>query len=269
MSKIVWAVVALSLIAIVVGYTYITVSDGPIMPLGRLAFVKILNPDMYPGNVHPELLAQYAQERGSPCAVVLHFAGSSNYRSFEQPMNTTSSNGVNGVYIIEVAYIDTQGGGSKSLLQTNFLDSFKVALFGVPDDRYKYMSDGVVYNNYTSMMNHVETLAKEHGQTGPLPVVWHGTVRSDSPLIDPGCGFPLYFQIMTKTYGIIPAYVLMVYGLIFPYINSPYWTYEVSHATELQNLYNAGELNSHKASGESAVDQYYQNLTKVGTTNYD
>ena len=111
----------------------------------------------------------------------LHFAGSSNYRSFEQPMNTTSSNGVDGVYIIEVAYIDTQGGGSKSLLQTNFLDSFKVALFGVPDDRYKYMSDGVVYNNYTSMMNHVETLAKEHGQTGPLPVVWHGTVRSRQP----------------------------------------------------------------------------------------
>ena len=265
MSKKVWAVVALSLIAIVVGYTYVTVSDGPIMPLGRLAFVKILNPDMYPGNVHPELLAQYAQDRGSPCAVVLHFAGSSNYRSFEQPTNTTSSNGVNGVYIIEVAYIDTQGGGSKSLLQTNFLDSFKVALFGVPDDRYKYMSDGVVYNNYTSMMNHVETLAKAHGQTGPLPVVWHGTVRSDSPLIDPGCGFPLYFQIMANTYGLIPAYTYMIYGLIFPYLHSPYWQFELSHSSELQTLYNTGQLDYNYVNATSNVDRYYQDLSKQNT----
>ena len=48
MSKTVWALVALSIIAIVVGYTYVTVSNGPIAPLGRLSFVKILNPDMYP-----------------------------------------------------------------------------------------------------------------------------------------------------------------------------------------------------------------------------
>ena len=40
MSKKVWAVVALSLIAIVVGYTYVTVSDGPIMPLGRLVICQ-------------------------------------------------------------------------------------------------------------------------------------------------------------------------------------------------------------------------------------
>jgi hypothetical protein len=271
MSKTGWALVAIAIIAVIVGYSYVTVSSGPIEPLGRLAFVKILNPDMYPGNAHAELLAQYAQERGSPCALVVHFAGSSNYRSFEQTVNTsnTTSSNQNGVYIIEVAYIDTQGGGSKSLLQTNFLDSFKVMLFGVPDDRYKYMSDGIVYNTYPEMMAHVDSLAKAHGQTGPLPIVWHGTVRSDSPLIDPGCGFPLYFQIMTKTYGIIPAYVYMVYGLIFPYLNSPYWSYEISHATQLQQLYNAGDLNSNKASGESNVDKYYQNLSKVGTTNYD
>ena len=81
------------------------------------------------------------------------------------------------MYIIEVAYIDTQGGGSKSLSQINFLDSIKVALFGVPDGRYKYMSDGVVYNTYDEMMSHVNTLAKEHGQTGPNPLFGMGLLE--------------------------------------------------------------------------------------------
>ncbi len=240
-------------------YSYITVANGSIDPLGRLAFVKIENPDMYPGHPHAVLLAQYAQERNSSCALVVHFAGSSNYRSFPETVNTTS--GQNGsVYIIEVAYIDTQGKGSASLSQINLLDSLKVAIYGVPDTRYKYMSDGVIYNNYTSMMAHVQTLEKEHGQVGPLPMVWHGTTRVDSPYIDPGCGFPLYFQIMTKTYGLIPAYYYMIAGLIFPYFNDPYAHFELSHASELQTLYNEGALNYNFVNVSNGVDQYYKNL---------
>ncbi|MGB7968475.1 MAG: hypothetical protein WCF28_02750 [Methanobacterium sp.] len=257
-----YGLIAIAILALIIGYSYITVSNGPIQPLGRLSFVKVENPDMYPGHPHSVLLAQYAQERGSQCALVVHFAGSSNYRSYEQDLNTTSSTGQNGTYIIEVAYIDTQGGGSKSLSQINFFDSFKVALFGVPDGRYKYMSDGVVYNNYTSMMNHVETLAQEHGQKGPIPMVWHGTVRTDSPFIDPGCGFPLYFQIMSNTYGLIPAYTYMIYGLIFPYLHSPYWQFELSHSSELQTLYNTGQLDYNYVNATSNVDRYYQDLSK-------
>ena len=275
MSKKIWAFVAIGIIAVILGYSYVTVSNGPIEPLGRLSLVKIANPDMYPGHPHAQLLGNYAAERGSQCALVLHFAGSSNYRSFPEAVNQTTSYQNGSVYIIEVAYIDTQGGGSKSLSQINFWDSLKVAIFGVPDNRYKYMSDGVIYNNYTSMMAHVTQLEQAHGQTGPLPMVWHGTVRTDSPIIDPGCGFPLFFQIMTNTYGIVPAYVYTAYGLLFPYINSPYWQFELSHAKELQTLYNEGALNLDKSNVTSNVDKYYQNLTKQETisqenlTNYD
>jgi len=275
MSKKIWAFVAIGIIAVILGYSYVTVSNGPIEPLGRLSLVKIANPDMYPGHPHAQLLGNYGAERGSQCALVLHFAGSSNYRSFPEAVNQTTSYQNGSVYIIEVAYIDTQGGGSKSLSQINFWDSLKVAIFGVPDNRYKYMSDGVIYNNYTSMMAHVTQLEQAHGQTGPLPMVWHGTVRTDSPIIDPGCGFPLFFQIMTNTYGIVPAYVYTAYGLLFPYINSPYWQFELSHATELQTLYNEGALNLDKSNVTSNVDKYYQNLTKQETisqenlTNYD
>jgi hypothetical protein len=59
--------------------------------------------------------------------------------------------------------------GSISLSRIKFLDSSKVALFGVPPDRYEYMSDGTVYPNYNAMMAHVETLAQEHGQQGSIP----------------------------------------------------------------------------------------------------
>lgn len=59
-------------------------------------------------------------------------AGGSNYRSYPE----------GNVYIIEVAFIDTQGIGSAGLNQINFIDSLKVAIYGVPDGKYKYMSDG-------------------------------------------------------------------------------------------------------------------------------
>ena len=252
------------IISVSVVYSYITVSNGPIDPLGRLAFVKLENPDMFPGHPHSELLANYAAERGSACVMVVHFAGSSNYRSYQE-INTTNSN--KSVYIIEAAYIDTQGKGSANLTQINLFDSLKIALFGVPNNRYKYMSDGVVYNTYDDMMNHVDTVAQEHGQNGPLPIVWHGTVRSDNPLMDPGCGFPFYFQILTNTYGLIPAYTYTLYGLIFPFLNSPSWNNELTHASQLQNQYNQGELNYDYKNTTSNTDKYiYNNLSKNRTS---
>ena len=241
MRKGIIPVAIIIILAIILLYSYITVSSGPIDPLGRLAFVKIENPDMYPGHPHSELLAKYAVDRGSQCALVIHFAGSSNYRSYLENINVNGTN--KSVYIIEAAYIDTQGKGSVNLSQINKTDSFKLALYGIPDKRYKYLSDGVVYNNYTALMAHVNTLAQKHGQKGPIPMVWHGSVRGDDPNINPGCGFPLYFQILSKTYGVIPAYVYTTYGLIFPYLNNPYKDFELSNATKLQKLYNEGDLN--------------------------
>lgn len=52
----------------------------------------------------------------------------------------------------------------------------------------------------------------------------------------------MYFLILQKTYGIVPAYVYMLGGMLFPYINNPYRAYELGHATELQEMYTEGEL---------------------------
>ncbi|MEG3225045.1 MAG: hypothetical protein BME94_05860 [Methanobacteriales archaeon Met13] len=225
-----WIFVVVALLMIIVSYSYITISNGPIEPLGRVAFVKFLNPDFYPGHPHSQLLAQYAKDRGSKCALVTHFGGSSRYRSYQE----------GDVFIISLAFIDTQGTGAVG--PTNYLDSLQIALFGVPDGRYKYKSDGMVFNTYEEAMDHVYTLAKQHGQTGPLPMAWHGNARQGNPILIPGCGFPLYFQILTKTYGVVPAYVYTIYGMIFPYLNNRYAHYELANYQQLQVLYKDGNL---------------------------
>ncbi|MEN6292668.1 MAG: hypothetical protein ABFD07_11715, partial [Methanobacterium sp.] len=185
----------------------------------------------------------------------VHFTGSSNYRSYND----------SGVYIIEVGFIDTQGNGSINISQVNFLDSFKVALFGVPEGSYKYMSDGHVYDTYDEMMAHVNELAQEHGQEGPLPLVWHGTVRQDNPILVQGCGFPLYFQILTQTYGIIPAYVYTIKGMLFPYFNNPYRDFELKNYATLQSYYDQGMLNENY---KTVNDSYQYNIYK-NNQNYD
>lgn len=258
MRKLLIFALVFGVLFFIVAYSYVTVSNGPITPLGRLSFVKIENPDMFPGHPHSELLADDAAKKGSACALVVHFAGSSNYRSYNQNVSSNISSNAS-VYIIEASYIDTQGIGSASLKQINMLDSLKVAIFGVPDGRYVYVSDGNIYPNYDDLMAHVNELALEHGQQGPIPMVWHGTVRTDNPNINPGCGFPFYFQILCKNYGIIPAYVYTVYGLIFPYLNDPYKDYELSNATILQNKYNNGTLNFNKSNVTSNTDKYILN----------
>jgi hypothetical protein len=225
-----WSLIAIAVVVVILGYSIITVSSGPLAPLGRTAFVKLANPDFYPGHPHSQLLAKYAEEKGSKTALVCHFGGSSNYRSYQD----------GDVYIIELAFIDTQGTGAEGA--TNYWDSLKLALFGIPDGRYKFKSDGIVFNTYDEAMNHVYTLAREHGQQGPIPMVWHGDARAGNPVLIQGCGFPLYFYILQKNYGIIPAYVYTLGGMLFPYINNPYRAYELGHATELQEMYTSGDL---------------------------
>jgi hypothetical protein len=245
-----WLSVILAVVILIGAYSYITVSNSYIEPLGRLAFVKVANPDFYPGHPHSELLEQYAKEKNSKTALVLHMYGGSNYRSYQE----------GDVYLIEVAYIDTKGIGSASLSQIDFLDSLKVALFGVPDGRYKYMSDGKVYDTYDEMMIHVNKLAKEHGQKGPIPMVYHGNARVGNPILEPGDGFPLYFQILNKEYGIIPAYVYTLTGMISPYFKNPYRNFELQHASELQYYYNQGLLNENYTEVKTATSKKYQQI---------
>lgn len=212
------------------GYVHTINIDGDIEPLGRLGFVKFQNPDMYPGHEHSKILAKYAEDRGSKCILVVHFGGSSNYSHYSE----------GNVTILEMAFIDKKG------LTTNIdwrevIDAF---LFGIPDDRWKFRADGIEFNTLDEALGYIYGLAEEHGQEGPIPMVYHGTVREGDPLINQGCGFPLYYYITWEKYGRIAAYYYFIKGALFPFFNLPTWKYELQHASELQRLYNMGKLDT-------------------------
>jgi hypothetical protein len=115
-------------------------------------------------------------------------------------------------------------------------------IFGVPDGRFRYVSDGMVFNNITSAMDYLNERAQAHGQVGKVVMVWHGTVRGGNPNFNLGCGAPLYFNICWYEYGRWAAYYYMVTGILFPYFNSPYTWYELTNAKQLQDAYNSGQL---------------------------
>ena len=216
-------------LAIVIGYSYAVAATGPVAPLGRASFVKFMNPDFYPGHPHSQLLAKYAEDRGSQCALVVHFAGSSNYKSYQEG-NT---------YIIEMGFVDSAGAKE----DIDWGQAMQYFLFGVPDNKWTYRVNGIEFKNYDDAMNEVKTEAQEHGQVGPIPMVWHGSARAGSPIINPGCGFPLYYYICWKQYGRFAAYYYAVSGMIFPYISDPFARYELTNAQTLQQAYTSGRLN--------------------------
>ncbi|MBE6487396.1 MAG: hypothetical protein E7Z86_01575 [Methanosphaera stadtmanae] len=226
-----WYVSFIIVIFLLVGLIYVASSStsDDIEPLGRLAFVKIANPDMYPGHVHANLLAQYAQERDSKCAIVLHYAGSSNYRNF---MNGNT-------YIIEMAFMDTAG----AQVNIDWGQVIDYGLHGVPNDKWDYKVDGEIYDKFEDAWARVLEFADSNQQKGPIPMVWHGTVREGSIFINPGCGFPLYYQVCCKEFGHLGGILHAATGSIFPYFNNPYRSYEIEHASELQYYYTHNMLN--------------------------
>jgi hypothetical protein len=225
-----WSLVILAVFLLIVGYAYVSTINGPITPEGRLAFCKVANPDMYPGHLHSQLLAKFANESGSKCILVVHFAGSSNYRCYKE----------GDVEILELAFVDTQGTGAEG--DTDYLDSIKIALFGAPEGRYQYKTDGKVFTNLDDALDYLYGIAEENGQEGPIPMYWHGTARKGNPMFAQGCGFPLYFDIVRQQYGLIPAYVYTLKGMILPYIKDPYANFELTHSSELQNYYQQGMI---------------------------
>jgi hypothetical protein len=212
------------------GYIYTINTSGDIEPLGRLAFVKFQDPDMFPGHEHSKLLAEYAEDRGSKCILVVHFAGSSNYRHYRE----------GNVTILQLAFIDKKG----STVDIDWGEVIDAFLFGIPDDRWKFRADGIEFNTLDEALTYIYGLAEERGQEGPIPLVYHGTVRAGNPLITQGDGFPLYYYITWKKYGRIAAYYYFIQGTLFPFFNLPTWEYELQHASELQRLYASGELSA-------------------------
>lgn len=230
-------ILALIIFIIILGsaYAVTSISGGNIEPLGRLSFVKLSNPDMYSGSTHSKLLAQYTEERGSNTALVVHLAGHTNGYPCYMEGN---------VLIQELGFQDSETNYSE-ISEPSWLipSSLKMFLFGVPDGRFRYVSDGQVFNNLSDAMDHLNEKAAAHGQVGKTVLVFHGTVRDWDPNYNLGCGAPLYFQIVWYKYGRWAAYYYLITGILFPYFNSPYSNYELNNAQKLQNEYNNGQLN--------------------------
>jgi hypothetical protein len=231
-----WKIAApILLILITAGYAYGVSATGEYQPLGRLGFVKFKNPDMAQGNPHSVLIANYTKDRGSNTALVVHFAGhTTGYPCYEE----------SGVLIEELGFQDLKN-DYKENNTINWLDDVKVFLFGVPDGRYRYVSDGIVFDNLDDALNYLDKKAAQYGKVGKTVLVWHGTARVGNPMIMQGCGYPLYFQLVWHEYGRIAAYYYLISGMIFPYYSDPYALAELQNAQQLQYLYNKGALDDY------------------------
>lgn len=231
-------ILASIIILLILGWTYVTIStnDGQIQPLGRLSFVKISNPDMYTGSPHSKLVAQYALDRGSNVALVVHLAGHTNgYPCY------TEDNGT--VLIEELGFQDSETNYHENNSYTWLVQSsIQMFLFGVPDGRFRYVSDGIVFNNLGDAMAYLNQKAANFGQKGKTVMVFHGTVRGGNPNFNLGCGAPLYFQICWYQYGRLAAYYYLLTGILYPYLKSPYTFYELTNSQYLQKAYNQGQL---------------------------
>ena len=225
-----WQFIIIIVLLLFGGYLFISVLIGPVEPIGRLGFVKFSNPDMYPGHIHSQDLAQYAHQQGSKCALVVHYAGDSNYRHYKE----------GDVTIIELAFVDRV---NRAKTDIDWNDVFKTFMYGIPKDRWQYKADGKIFENYDDAMAYVNKLAAENGQKGPMPMVYHGTVRAGNPIINQGCGFPLYVQIIWYQYGRLAAYYYIITGMIEPYLDLSSRFFELQHASELQYYYTHGFLN--------------------------
>ena len=224
-----WKIAIILIFILLAGYLYVITLNGEYTPMGRLAFVKLQNPDMYQGNPHSKLVAQYAKQRGSNTALVVHLAGhKSGYPCYWE----------GDVFIMELGLIDN-GGYSTNIKWGDVIQGF---LFGIPDSRYQYVSDGRIFNDLDDALAYLDKQAEKNGQKGPRLMFWHGTVRSDNPIINQGCGLPLYYKILQHEYGRLGAYYYTFTGIIFPYLYSPYRNFELLHAPELQYYYNHGLL---------------------------
>jgi hypothetical protein len=234
-----WKIIAIFLISVLVlGFIYVNIntSNGEYQPLGRLSFVKISNPDMYTGSPHSTLAAQYAQDRGSNTVLIVHFAGHTGGESYP---NYLEGN----VLVEELGYQDSatdykENNSMSWLIQS----SVNEIIFGIPDGKFRYVSNGHVFYNLNDALNYLDEVAAQHGKVGKTIIVYHGTARGGNPNIMLGCGIPLYFQIVWDKYGRLAAYYYLLTGIIFPYYDSPYTFYELSNAQKLQDLYNSGGL---------------------------
>jgi hypothetical protein len=229
-------VTILILIILIFGaYLWVVSQFSLIEPVGRLTVTKLGNPDMFPGHSNSEVLAEYAAKRGTKCILVVHYGGDSNYRNYEEDEEILAPDGVT---VLELAFVDP----STYKTYVDWGEVVSTFVFGIPEDRYTYKADGYHFETLDEALDYINKLAKDKGQEGSIPMFYHGTVRTGDPYFNPGCGFPLFTQIAWKEYGRLGAYYYIVKSFFWPILSNKYYPYEISHLSDLQKLYNAGNL---------------------------
>jgi hypothetical protein len=218
-------------------YLWFVTQNSFIEPVGRLTVNKLGNPDMYPAHGTTKVLADYAKKSNSKCILVVHYAGGDSYYRFEESDDDDiTATAPEGIYIIELAFIDSYS------LKVDWTEVIKTFLFGIPDNKYKYLADGKHFNTLDEALKYVSDIAKSRGQVGSIPMFYHGTVRDDNPYFNPGCGFPLFTQITWKEYGRLGAYYYVFKSLIWPFVSNIFYPYQISHFSTLNDLYNNNKL---------------------------
>ncbi|WP_456436257.1 hypothetical protein [Methanopyrus sp.] len=192
------------------GFVKFYVTTG-CMPLGRLAFVKLHDPDIRPGGLHEIVATNVAHTFGYPAVTIVHNAGSeSMYGSWTDR---------NGVLVWNIAALDPRGNRASvdwygALRELVFADRLRTATWvhDGPIGGPRFPKNSVIF--------------------------WHGTVRNGFPLLYGGCGCEPYYYILAN-YGNIPfAITATVLGWFTPFLISPleaFW--ELSHYKRLQYEY--------------------------------
>jgi hypothetical protein len=180
------------------------------LPLGRLSYVKLHDPDIRPGGLHELTAVRVASGMGYPAVVIVHNAGYENlYGHWVE----------RGVLVWNLAVLDPRGNRAPVdwrgvLRELVFADRLRNAT---------WVHDGPI--------------------PGPiLPkgsvVFWHGTVRQGFPLLYGGCGCEPYYYLLAN-YGNVPfAVTAVALGWFTPFLISPLETlWELTHYRELQYAY--------------------------------
>ncbi|GAA5818337.1 MAG: conserved hypothetical protein [Methanobrevibacter sp. CfCl-M3] len=253
---------AIVLLILLFGFNlwYVT-QHSLIEPVGRLTVNKLGNPDMFPGHGSSQIIGSYAAKTGTKCVLVVHFRGGTTYARYHEEDEEILA--PDGVFVIELTFVDP---GEYTTTVDWAGDVIPAILFGVPENKYKYMADGITFNSLDDALKYVSDLAKSRGQEGPIPMFYHGTSREENPYLNPGCGFPLFVQIAWKEYGRLGAYYYTFKGLLWPYVSNRLYPYQISHYSSLNDLYNHDKLNyesitSYKSNSNSnsLSPSYYRN----------
>ncbi len=231
--RIITAMVAVGLVSYVTTlvWEYEKVSKIFGDPMGRIAYVKLHNPDVAPGTPHIVKLVKFAKEHGYDKVLVIHNAGVIGYVHFKY----------RGVLIVQLGWMDKRG----NYAPPNENMVWEDILYGHRPAQGVWVADDRTWPSERAAVKHVLSLLRS--TPGRTMFVWHGSVRYGNPLLDPGCGGEPYYWLLFKYGGRVLAYTMMIVGDFSPFLFYG-WKFteeELLHYKTLQKLYNDGFLNTH------------------------